>query len=642
MGYYHGGACLTFVACDTETSAKHPDDGGRVVALSVAWRKDGKLVSRAWASPFATRDDWPGLNTEQWCKLVQWLADPRRQLIFHSAKFDLLQLYWSTLGILSRNPAPGDGDAPYWHIHNDLVAHCHWDTLLAQKIMEGYAAAGLKPVAERLWGSGSVRQETAIEEYFARHRIKTKPDRYARLPWNMIEPYARQDARLTLRLFEWQQEQLYSSGNHRDLKLIERELAFMKIVLQMEIRGIGFDTQSSLECVPVLQRRMREIADLLPFRPTPPGAKKYFFGDISSGGQGLEPIDRTKTGQPSLTERELDALARERRPGAALYAVYEKYKSAIGKWYGGWPALAGQDPQGRPRLRPSFNLVRVRSARLSAERVQLHAIPHARHFEVGEWQDQLPRFSDGDTRFWPVTFPRDLFEAKPKHELWEVDLSQGEVRIAAALAHCKAMCAIVSQPGADVHGETARLIFQIDKSDPHFKARRDIAKRINFGMIYGAGARTLTEVVYKETGIQVTEEEMREILDSYRERFPEFYRYAYEQATLLEERGYVIIRPSGKKRYFQFGAPLWESPKDASNAMIQGGLAEAMRDAMIEVDREMPGCLLLQVHDSICLELPKKNAEGMAERARQILINVYERSFRIAFDASAERWADKS
>jgi hypothetical protein len=57
---------------------------------------------------------------------------------------------------------------------------------------------------------------------------------------------------------------------------------------------------------------------------------------------------------------------------------------------------------------------------------------------------------------------------------------------------------------------------------------------------------------------------------------------------------------SGRRRYFEKG----ENTHKAFNAVIQGNVAEFMKDEMLWIDKMYPGTLLLQIHDSVVLELP--------------------------------------
>jgi DNA polymerase-1 len=451
--------------------------------------------------------------------------------------------------------------------------------------------------------------------------------RYADVPWDMVSKYARQDVKLTYRLFEWQYDWLEIEGGPTERRLVSRELEFAKVVLAMEQRGIGFDPESAHAAATWLEEQQNAIASALPFRTTLPAAKAYFFGDLP-GALHLEPLSYTKKGAPALPERDVADLAAREVPHAKIFHRHQALKAMVTKWYGPWPRLQGEDG----RLRPSFNLTNVRSHRLSVQRVQVQAIPHIRHFLDLDLDPGL-------------ALPRELFRARPKHRLWEVDLAQGEVRIATAITGCRGMREIISIPNSDVHGETCKRIFGSSPTDPDWKSRRDMAKRLTFGTVYGAGVRKLVDTAYLDTGIRVPESEMRAMVDYYKKEFPEFFQFAREAGRACEQNGYVTLI-SGKRRYFNFGEPLWEKPHTAFNACIQGGLAETMRDVMILVEKEMPGMLLLQIHDSLVLEIPKRSPDGTDEEharfARDCMIDVYQKQYGVRFEAEAAPWEDKA
>ncbi len=553
---------------------------------------------------------------EEWRGTIRTLA--RSQLVWHNSKFDLLHLDYATRGIVGSRPGT------LYPIHEDLVRNTVWDTMLTQKVISGENSAALKNTARRLWGEKAAAEADELDEWFVAHRQKQKP-RYAELPWELIAQYARKDVKLTYRLMEWQQEYLDVQGTPDLRRLVHRELQFAKVVLAMEQRGIRFDTEASVAGATWLENERARVASTLPFKPTLPAAKAYFFGDPDLGGLGLEPRTTTPKGAPALPERDVTSLALEKVPNAETFRRHQALLAMSTKWYTPWPRMVGEDG----RLRASFNLTNVRSHRLSVQRVQVQAIPHIRHFRDLDLPEELP-------------LPRELFLARPKHRLWEIDVSQGEVRIATAITGCRAMRRIIET--TDVHGETCKEIFGIDESDPHWKSQRDMAKRLTFGTIYGAGARKLAATAFLDTGIRISEAAMKALVDRYKARFPEFFHYAKAAERSCERLGYVTL-VSGKRRYFNFGEPLWEQPYRAFNAVIQGDLAETMRDVMLKVEREMPGVLLLQIHDSIVLEIPRRTPDGTdAEHAafiRDVMVETYQEQYGVPFAADAELWERK-
>ncbi len=606
-------------ALDTETSALHPDDGGRAVVLAWAWRTpEGKLRSRAVPTPHATNPEWPRLGVDEWRKIVQGLANRESQLVFHNAKFDLLHLDYILRGQVQPR---GERLRP---IHEALVENTVWDTMLAQKVISGENSAALKTTAARLWGEAETAEADELEEYFIQKRQKTKP-LYAEAPWDLVKRYARKDVKLTLRLFEWQQEYLAGCARPSTRALVARELAFMKVVLAMEQRGVAFDADRARESSELLQPAIQRVASQLPYRPTLPAAKTYYFGSPGEGGLGLQPKSLTKKGAPALSERDVGAMAQEGVPYAAELHRYQALMAMNTKWFVPWPRMMGEDG----RVRASFNLTNVRSHRLSVQRFQVQAIPHIRHFVDLE----LPE---------GVALPRELFRAKPGYRLWEIDLSQGEVRIATAITGCRAMNEAIQS--TDVHGETCKRMFGVTEEAPNWKSRRDMAKRLTFGTIYGAGPQKLADTAYLDTGVRIPVSEMKRMVDDYKRVFPEFFIYARQAERSCERLGYVTL-VSGKRRYFNFGAPLWEKAYRAFNAVIQGDLAETMRDVMIKVEREIGGVLLLQIHDSLVVELPRRSPDGTdtehAQFIRDIMVNTYHRQYGVVFDAEAGLWEDK-
>ena len=343
------------------------------------------------------------------------------------------------------------------------------------------------------------------------------------------------------------------------------------------------------------------------------------------------------TGAPCLDESQMRLFVQDGRPHAAEYDEWSHCKSAVGKWYRGWADRTGPDG----RLRTVFQQTRVEaeraggrgggaiSGRLAVGRVQLQAIPHNR---------QLP----GPVRDRPV---RSLIRAKPGYALWEMDLPQGEVRIATVIVDCQAMWDVIDT-GRDLHGENAKRIFGVDEDHARFKEFRDVAKRIVFGTLYGAGVRTLRAQILEFTGIDYSEAETRAAKEAFEGTFPEFPRVARQiqrkADRLLGGPGYVTLI-DGRRRWF---GPDEYSHK-AFNAVIQGGLAQTGKTWMIEVERRVPDIQVLAIHDSIVVEVEDSPAGCLlAQQVADIGKAVYESDYgvrgrKMTFDIKPERWDKK-
>jgi len=596
------------VAVDTETSGLFVDDGATVSIVSIAWREEGtqeRLAKgiTAYAFPFdqgrisektgqtqSAFDQDINLDREQWAHLMYWLS--KQQLVFHNAKFDLHMLR--------------EGTREWGGV--DLLDQTMWDTQLVQPLLDPLQSSGLKPTCSRLFGEGVAQEQHDVQAALKKQGTGLTK-RFDLVDWAIVGPYAAQDAALTLRLAEVQWRRLETDDQHLAV-LADREIQLMKVLYKMEQRGIGYDAERAEKSAEILRKLKAELEEQLPFKPTIPAAKAYYYGTL-----GIIPSKIGASGTPSLDNETIKKLAKKDIPHAQTYLRWTEVKSALEKWYGNWGKLVGQDG----RLRTNFRQTKVVSGRLSVERVQLQAIPH-------DYQlNQL--FGDG------VEGVRAFFQPKGNHELWEIDVSQAEIRVAASVANCQPMRDRLER-GEDAHDATTKLVFGIDKDHPDWDKYRSVGKRLTFGMLYGAGVRTTREQIKMHTGVDASESEVKQWVEQYRSAFPEFVQAAKYADQAVQKRGYVKLI-SGRLRHWGFD----EQSHKAFNAVIQGGVAEAMKMAMIDVERLYPNLLLLQIHDSMVLEVPTKEAEETVMQVRDVLVATFEELFGIEFKADYKQWA---
>jgi len=402
---------------------------------------------------------------------------------------------------------------------------------------------------------------------------------------------------------------------------------------------VAYDVALSRLGAERLRAEMDRVESGLPYNPGKlDEVRKFYFAPEEEGGLGLIPLKMSdKTNVPSVDEAQIRLFVQSGRPWAKEYDEWSHCKSALGKWYRGWADRTGTDG----RLRTSFKQCAIAeeragarnggtiSGRLAVGRVQLQAVPH---------NSQLPRV----VADIPV---RSLIGARRGHTLYEMDLPQGEVRIATVIVNCTAMWDVVDS-GLDLHGENAKRIFGITEDDPEFDDLRGVAKRIVFGTLYGAGVRTLRQQILEYTGIDYSENETRAAKEAFEKTFPEFpqvsRRIQRKADRNLGGPGYVTLI-DGRRRWF---GPDEYSHK-AFNAVIQGGLAQSGKTWMIETERKVPGIQVLAIHDSIVVEVPD-NDEGhrMAQQVADIGKQVYERDYgirgrKMSFDIIPKRWDKK-
>lgn len=645
------------ITVDTETSKLHPDDGGHVAVVSFAYRdpEDGRMVSMAvpfdqgLTGPLGDKvfdpnnhlDKAAQRRLKKWPEWAQLEVAPNRpaaefdrlmellrplKLIFHNAKFDLMHLNNGLRG----------------HPGQNLEGSLAWDTMLAQLVREPQMPKGLKPTAVRLeltdTGAEDAEAE-ALKPWLGPKSGKNDDARYDLVPWSVMEPYARVDAELTLLLWEYQQSVLDPEADAQFWKHFGREMALCHVLLHMEDRGVGFDVEGCMNAAKVLTAEFDAVAQRLPFkggtgRPTPEAARRFFFRDpelermpddegdpepIRPGTEdfrGLEPFPGKMTKgsdksppKPQVDDEVVQRLVQLKAPWAEEYAIHEGLKSALSKWYEPWPALCGKDG----RLRTVHKQGGTVSGRLAVGRIQLQAIPH---------DYLMPSKS--------VPSVRSFFQPKPNHELWEFDVSQAEIRLATAAAKCRPMLEGILR-GEDSHSIATKLMFEIDEDDPDWDQRRQVAKRCNLGILYGAGQKVIQEQLLKFTGIHYPLPQIKKWIDDWKRAFPEFVE-ALERAQEQAERwGYVRLY-NGRERWFSD----YEPSHKAFNQIVQGSLAEVMKDIMIEIDRLWPDELLLQIHDSVLLEIWEGQAKERQFQVCELMREKFEKAIWTPWEPGGE------
>ncbi len=202
--------------------------------------------------------------------------------------------------------------------------------------------------------------------------------------------------------------------------------------------------------------------------------------------------------------------------------------------------------------------------------------------------------------------------ASEGHVLVSADYSQIELRIVAAISGDVNMCDAF-KTGRDIHTATAAKIFKIDEKEVT-KEMRYKAKSVNFGIIYGQGAFGLAE------NLSIPRAEAKEIIDNYKQEFPNIQKYMDDTINFCKENGYVETL-MGRKRWLRdinsanFTVRGF-AERNAINSPIQGTAADMIKLAMIKIDGEIKSKnfkskMLLQVHDELVFDVLKEELEAI-------------------------------
>lgn len=289
--------------------------------------------------------------------------------------------------------------------------------------------------------------------------------------------------------------------------------------------------------------------------------------------------ETTATGQPKVDRAVLTALADEDSPaGWAAGAILDAKQAAKFRTAYAEAMLEARDAA--DRIHPRINPLQARTARMSVAEPPLQQLPS----------------KDATIRKCLV--------ADPGHLIVAADYSQVELRVLAAAADEAAMKAAFAA-GEDIHDATARAVF----GDGFTAAQRKLAKGVNFGRVYGGGARTLA----RQTGI--TEDEARRVIAAYDERFPGVKRYARQLQVATNDGALPVETLSGRL------LPLDRSRGyAATNYVVQSTSADVLKAALVRLhDAGLGGHLLLPVHDEVIAQAPAAEADEVAAEIGRVM-----------------------
>ncbi len=318
------------------------------------------------------------------------------------------------------------------------------------------------------------------------------------------------------------------------------------------------------------------------------------------------PIIKKGRSHPSTSEDVLKKLALlDELPKLILdYRHVNKLISAYIK-----PLLSSIEKDGR--IHCKFSQISTQTGRLTAVEPNLQTIPIR-----SEWGKKLrkafiSRFSNG--------------------YILSADYSQIELRVLAHMSRDKALMDAFRN-ALDVHKQTAALILnrEIDEITPE---DRDLAKRVNFGIIYGMSAYGLSE----QAAIPV--DVAREFIDLYFEKFSGVKEFIDKTVANAQINGYVETM-FGRRRYLpelsaKAHSVIEFGKRAAVNTVIQGSAAEIIKKAMVAIDRGLldRAVLALQIHDELLLDVEenildrtarfvKKEMEQAVELSVPLVVNV--------------------
>lgn len=447
-------------------------------------------------------------------------------------------------------------------------------------------------------------------------------------PFSKVAHYAYMDAKYTWLLWKKFQRRIEQESLTHVRQL---EMDVLGVLLDMGVTGAPVDEAAMQELVTDMSERLVEVeADIYRaagqrFNLNAPAQKaQVLYAPKSEGGQGLKPFKLTDGGKKkrdagkelTYSDYSTDADSLEAHPNNPVVKAMAGY-SEVSKLLGYPLAYLGVegDPD-KPR--------RIFDGRIHADFVQYGTV-------TGRFSCREPNLQNiprPDTDLGKRI--RGLFIAPPGYKLVVADYGQIELVV---LAHFIGRGALYDgfMKGVDPHSATAAAL--IGEDPVAFMARvkagdrdainlRQVAKGINFAVVYGAGP----DKVASMAGITV--KEAKRFLEIHQKTFPEIYRFKDDVIRVCRSRRPPYIRTLlGRKRRLPMllssnNGLRMGAERQAVNSLIQGSAADLIKLAMIRLNNLLPEDmrLILSVHDELVTLAPEGRAEECAALVKEAML----------------------
>ncbi len=271
------------------------------------------------------------------------------------------------------------------------------------------------------------------------------------------------------------------------------------------------------------------------------------------------------------------------------------------------------------RIHSTLNQVETRTGRISSSEPNLQNIPV--RTELGR---EMRRF----------------FKAKDGYLLVDADYSQIELRVLASIADDKKMIDAFLND-VDIHAITASQVFDVplELMTPEIRSR---AKAVNFGIVYGIGAFSLSK------DIHVSVAEAKRYIENYLATYSGVNKYMNEVVENAKKDGYVST-VFGRRRYLpELTASNFNTrsfgERVAKNMPIQGTAADIIKIAMNKVsrrlfDEKLDAKLIMQIHDELIIESKEEIAPQVAKILKEEMENAVKMKVPMLVDVKfAKTW----
>jgi DNA polymerase-1 len=354
--------------------------------------------------------------------------------------------------------------------------------------------------------------------------------------------------------------------------VLDLESRALPSMIWLSQSGVGFDRQAWQILAAEAGQEQAELKDALD-ATAPPRPQGEMFGQFRNWNSTEEVKSAFKLLGFEIANANDDTLAKLDHPLADLLRKYRSASKRVGTYGMAW--LKHVDDEDRVYAR--WRQIGADSGRMSCSDPNLQ---------------QLPR----DERY------RRCFVAPPGRVLIKADYSQIELRLAAKIAGETTMIEAYRR-GDDLHTLTAQKI--LGKADVS-KADRQLAKSLNFGLLYGMGAANLRTYCRSTYGVQLTDGQAKEYRSAFFKSYPGLSKWHRKAGGNRD----IVTRTICGRHRVKVGRFT-----EKLNTPVQGSGADGLKAALAllwERRAEHPTAIpVLAVHDEIVVEADELDADAV-------------------------------
>jgi DNA polymerase I-like protein with 3'-5' exonuclease and polymerase domains len=516
----------------------------------------------------------------------------------------------------------------------------------------------------------------------------SKKPRFDLVPARETAEYCESDTLMTRRLLDIGLEYI---GQTDQWRMWDQECELLHVLWNMERTGVYTDQDYLAEMLPKIERKVREseevVYKIIGYKFDVESLKQL---TVALTSIGLTSPHQTKGGKPKWSLSELIGITEPEGLGMAILNIRALnktkntfFKPAMNKaagslvhcsfkpWGTGTGRMSCENPnlqninkalqklEGNEQADETIEALKAMIGARQGGEVEMVTVSGRKvggHTMAGVMSMASEYEDDGNT-----VAVRRVYVPRPGYRLYMFDYSQMEMRVFADYVNDPKLTSMLEDPKGDFHDTVTMAVWGIDKSHNLWDFYRNLAKTVNFGLVYGLGIEKLAIQIQKSV------EEAEEFKQEYFARFPKAKDFIKGVSNVIRDRGRrlgtystFVSKKDGKEYKVEDRSPGWVANRFGRryvlpqrrnyvgvNYLVQGSSADIVKNRMVAVDRfilenRLKSRLLIQVHDELDMEIHVDEEQWFVPKVVEIM---QERQIKTLLPVEASRgfpsWAHK-